>query len=113
MKLNEKEFKKFITDPKKRLDVELALSNLLGINFNLIHNQMIIDDPNIINGEEILLKQRPYTTIISFNEYIIFIFKNNSYEEKCSRVVDDILRTISHKFPEKKLVGINFNEFED
>ena len=39
--------------------------------------------------------------------------KNNSYEEKSSRVVDDIMHKISSKYPEKKLAGINFNDFED
>ena len=49
MKFTEKEFKDSITNPEKRLYVELAISYLLGIDFDLIHNQMVIDDPKIIN----------------------------------------------------------------
>ncbi|HIS12073.1 MAG TPA: hypothetical protein IAB40_03065 [Candidatus Onthocola stercoravium] len=113
MKFTEKEFKDSITNPEKRLYVELAISDLLGIDFDLIHNQMVIDDPKIINDEEIPLKERPHATIITFGDYIIVLFKNNSYEEKSSRVVDDIMHKISSKYPEKKLAGINFNDFED
>ena len=91
MKFTEKEFKDSITNPEKRLYVELAISDLLGIDFDLIHNQMVI----------------------TFGDYIIVLFKNNSYEEKSSRVVDDIMHKISSKYPEKKLAGINFNDFED
>ena len=113
MKLTEKEFKDSITNPEERLYVELAISDLLGIDFDLIHNQMVIDDSKIINDEDIPLKERPYATIITFGDYIIVLFKNNSYEEKSSRVVDDIMHKISSKYPEKKLAGINFNDFED
>lgn len=74
---------------------------------------MVIDDSKIINDEDIPLKERPYATIITFGDYIIVLFKNNSYEEKSSRVVDDIMHKISSKYPEKKLAGINFNDFED
>lgn len=113
MKFTEKEFKDSITDPEKRLYVELAISDILGIDFDLIHNQMVIDDPKIIDDEDIPIKERPYATVITFSDYVIVLFKNNSYEEKSSRVVDDIMHKISSKYPEKKLAGINFNDFED
>lgn len=113
MKLTEKEFKESFTNKEKRVYVELAISDLLGIDFDLVHNQMVIDDPKIVEDKDIPFSERPYATIITFNDYIIVLFKNNSYEEKKSRVIEDIMHKLSEKYPKKKLACINFNEFEN
>ena len=113
MKISEKEFKESITDNAKRVYLELILSDLLGIDFDQIHNQIVIDDPDIVNDTSIPIKKRPNATIISFTEYIVILFKNNFFAEKSSWTVEEIMRKISHKYPDKKIAGINFNDFED
>lgn len=113
MKMTEKEFKESITNEGKRLYVELALSDMLEIDFDEIHNKLVIDDLEIVQDENIPISSRPYCTIFSFSEYIVIIFKNNSLEEKEDSICYKIVENISKKYPEMKVCSINFNEFEE
>ena len=111
MKMSEKEFKKSICSQEKRVYVELAISDMLKIDFDKIHNNIIVDDQAIVNDSDIPIAKRPYCTVFSFGEYIIIIFKNNSLEEKEDVNCYKIVEQISHKYPDRQVCSINFNEF--
>lgn len=113
MKISEKEFKDSIIDNKKRPYLELIISDILDIAFDDIHNQLVIDPVEIIKDASIPINKRPYVTIVTFNKYIVLLFKNNSFEEKNSCIVEEIMHKISKKFPDKNVAGINFNDFEE
>ena len=78
-----------------------------------IHNQIIVDDPSIVNDPDIPISKRPDCTILTFADRIVILFKNNSIEEKCSPIVYEITEKISSKNPDKLIAAINFNEFEN
>ena len=113
MHMTEKEFKKSMTSKERRLYLELALSEMLDIDFDSIHNQIIVYDPSIVNDPDIPISKRPDCTILTFADRIVILFKNNSIEEKCSPIVYEITEKISSKNPDKLIAAINFNEFEN
>ena len=112
MNITEEEFKASITDKSKRVYMELALSDLLDIDFDEIHNNIIVDDPDIVNDESIPISKRPNCTIFTFSNCIVIIFKNNTIEEKESIESYKIVESISEKYPDKKVCAINFNTFD-
>lgn len=112
MNITEEEFKASITDKSKRVYMEIALSDLLDIDFDEIHNNIIVDNPDIVNDESIPISKRPHCTILTFSNRIVIIFKNSTIEEKESIESYKIVETISKKYPQKLVCAINFNDFE-
>lgn len=113
MNISEEEFKSSIIDKSKRVYLELTLCNLINIDFDEIHNKIIIDDPDIVNDDTIPLAKRPYCTIISFSKYIVIVFKNNTIEEKENIDGFRIVEKVSKKYPQKLVYAINFNYFDN
>lgn len=112
MNITEEEFKASITDKGKRVYMEIALSDLLDIDFDEIHNNIIVDDPDIVNDESIPISKRPYCTILTFSNRIVIIFKNSTIEEKECIESYKIVEKISRKYPQKLVCTINFNDFD-
>lgn len=110
-KLKEKDFKKYILNYKNKNVLLNLLDNILEVSHENI-NDMIIDDPKIIDDLDIAIKKRrPYCIIISLNNTLIVIFKNNSlkdYNKKENRL---ILYSLYQKYPNQDLICLNINDF--
>ena len=113
MNMSNEEFRKSFTSSEKRLYLEVALSDMLNIDFDLIHSNIIVDDPNIMDDEEIALKLRDDAIVLTFDDYIIVVFKNNSLAEKKDDNIEHIIHNLSYKFPKKQICAININDFEE
>lgn len=113
MKITEKEFKESLVNCEKREYIELILSDFLDLDFDLIHKKLVIDDPDIIEDETIPIKERPYATFVSIDKYIVIILKNNSREEKNSIEAENLLSALYKKYPDKTIVNININEYDN
>lgn len=112
MKLSKEEFRKSFTDPKKRLYLEVALSDMLGVDFDSIHNKLVIDDESIIKNERLELNLRSDAIVLSFADFIAIVFKNDTLAEKKDDNIEKIMHNLSHEYPNYQIVAINVNDIE-
>ena len=84
----------------------------LDINFEEVHNNIIIDDSDIIYNENInYTKYRPYAIFVNYKNYIFIILKNNSKEDLFNNNNFKLANLISQEFPNKKIKLTNLNFF--
>lgn len=108
--INDKQFKLLFCNYEHAVIFEHTIATLLNIDFNKVHNNIIIDDQDIINNKNInYLKYRPYAIFISYEEYI-FIFLINKYKKDLENPKNIMLgNLVADEYPKKsiKLVEIN------
>ena len=114
MSMTKKEFKESITSKDRRLYLEMALFELLQLDdFDLVHHNVVIDDPEIIQDQDIPFFKRPDCIVLSVADRIILMFKNDSIQEKCDPAIYEITEKLSSKYSDKFIVAVNFNEFKE
>ena len=110
--ISEKEFKSIVKNKEYIEIIEHIIAGLLDINFEEVHNNIIIDDSDIIHNENInYTKYRPYAIFVNYKNYIFVILKNNSKEDLFNNNNFKLANLISQEFPNKKIKLTNLNFF--
>ena len=111
--LNEKIWKKLFNQPQMLEFLEHFISELMSIDYEEVHNNIVVDADEIVNNEKINYKLfRPFAIFVSLQNYIVIILKNDTLEKAKDHNSVLLAEKVANAFPNKLVVLLNLNSFD-
>ncbi len=111
--LNEKIWKKLFNQPQMLEFLEHFISELMSIDYEEVHNNIVVDADEIVNNEKINYKLfRPFAFFISFQNYIIIFLKNDTLEKAKNPNNAILAKKVADEFSNKIVVLLNLNFYD-
>ena len=111
--LHEEIWKRLFNQPQMLDFLEHFISELMSIDYKEVHNNIVVDDNEIVDNDNINYKLfRPFAFFVSFQNYIFIFLKNDTLEKVKNPNNILLAKKVTNAFSNKIVVLLNLNFYD-